>query len=97
MTNDPTPSGDVTDNRAESRYELTVDRDTAIAAYDLDGDVIAFTHTAVPSRLEGRGIASRLIAGALADVRARHLRVRPLCTFVAAYFDRHPDQSDLLA
>lgn len=103
MTTEPTAPEDdrspdaVTDNRAEHRYELAVDGEVAIAAYDREGDVVAFTHTAVPPRLEGRGIAGRLVAGALADVRARGLKVKPLCSFVAAYIERHPDTRDLIA
>ena len=87
----------VVDNVAESRYELEVDGGTAIAAYERRGDVIAFTHTGVPEAIEGQGIGSRLVAGALADVRAKGLKMLPLCAFVAAYAERHPETRDLLA
>ncbi|MET0371712.1 MAG: GNAT family N-acetyltransferase [Sphingobium sp.] len=87
----------VRDNRAESRYELEADGAVAIAAYERRDGAIVFTHTQVPSALEGRGIASALIKGALAQVRAQGLKVVPLCAFVAAYLDRHPQEQDLLA
>jgi predicted GNAT family acetyltransferase len=90
-------SEDVTDNSAEHRYELTIDGQVAIAAYRITGDAITFTHTEVPSALGGRGIASRLIAGALADVREQGLSVVAQCSFVADYIDRHPAEQDLLA
>ncbi|WP_174273928.1 GNAT family N-acetyltransferase [Sphingomonas bacterium] len=88
---------EVHDNSARSRYELAADGHTAIAVYRREGDVLAFTHTEVPEALEGKGIGTRLIAGALADVRAKGLTIRPLCAFVAAYVDRHPETRDLLA
>lgn len=88
---------DVTNNRAESRYELEVDGRTAIAAYRMEDGAVAFTHTVVPPELEGRGIGSRLIGGALDDVRARGLTFIPYCTFVAGYAERHPEVRDLLA
>lgn len=83
----------VTNNEQESRYELG----GAIAAYRREGDALAFTHTEVPVELEGQGIGSRLIRGALDDVRRRGLKVRPLCSFVAGYMERHPETQDLLA
>lgn len=86
---------DVTDNRAEQRFELATDAGPAIAAYLRDGDTITFTHTVVPPQAEGQGIGSRLIAGALADVRTRGLKVTPRCVFVRAYLERHPDAAIL--
>ena len=86
---------DVTDNRGESRFELPTDFGPAIAAYQLDGDTITFTHTIVPEEVEGHGVGSRLIAAALADVRERGLKVVPQCAFVRAYLARHPEAATL--
>lgn len=85
----------VHDNRAENRFELTADGAVAVAAYERAGDRIVFTHTVVPEALRGRGIGSRLIAGALAAVRAEGLTVVPQCRFVAAYLAEHPEAAEL--
>ncbi len=85
------------DNPERRRYELAEAGQVAIAEYRLEGGVITFTHTYVPPTLEGQGIASSLIAFALADVRARGLKVRSRCSFVTAYLARHPETRDLLA
>lgn len=85
---------DVIDNQAEQRFELAVEGGTAIAAYRREGDRIIFTHTEVPPELEGQGIGSRLVAGALAQVRRAGLTVVPACAFVAAYLRRHPDAAE---
>lgn len=87
---------DVTDNRAEHEFELEVDGHRAIAAYQLEGDTIVFTHTFVPKKLEGRGIASKLIRAALDSARDRGLKVVPLCPFVKAYIERHPEYQALV-
>ena len=88
---------DVTGNRAANRFELPTEADPAFAAYQRAGDTITFTHTVVPPEAEGQGVGSRLVAGALAQVRAEGLKVVPQCPFVAAYIERHPDAQDLLA
>jgi len=88
---------DVTNNEAESRYELAAEGGTAIAAYRLSGDRIVFTHTEVPPELEGQGIGSALIRGALDQARTAGLKVVPACAFVRGYIERHPEYRDLLA
>jgi predicted GNAT family acetyltransferase len=90
-------SDGVIDNAAQRRFELPVEGRTAFAAYEIDGDVITFTHTVVPRELEGRGIASRLIGHALGEAKARGLKVVPQCPFVAAYIQKHPEWQAVLA
>ena len=88
---------DVVNNEAEGRYELQAEGGVAVAAYRMEDGAVAFTHTVVPPELEGRGIGTRLIEGALADVRVRGLKMVPHCAFVRAYADRHPEVRDLIA
>lgn len=86
----------VRDNPAARRFELDAGGDIAIANYRIDGDTILFTHTEVPARLQGRGIGSTLVRGALDAARARGLKVVPLCSFVADYIRRHKEVQDLV-
>jgi uncharacterized protein len=87
---------DVRNNREAGRFELDVDGHLARAEYRQEGDVTVFTHTVVPPALQGQGVGSRLVAGALAQVRAEGGKVRPLCTFVARYIAGHPEWRDLV-
>lgn len=89
--------GNVVNNTERKRYELHAEGGLAVAYYEPRGDALAFVHTVVPERLQGRGLASTLIKAALADVRQRGLKVIAECPFVAAYIDRHPEERDLLA
>lgn len=92
-----TDASDVQNNKAEGRYELGVHGQLAVAVYErLDGALV-FNHTEVPQALEGQGVGSRLIKAALADARRQNLKVVPLCEFVAAYIERHPEEQDLIA
>jgi predicted GNAT family acetyltransferase len=94
MAETPSP---VRDNAALSRFELDGEGYTAISNYRLAPGVITFTHTEVPKELEGRGIGSALVRGALEAARAEGLKVSPRCSFVAHYIASHPEFQDLLA
>lgn len=87
---------DVANNPAKKRYELTVEGHIAATYYDVSGDVITFIHTEVPKELEGKGIGSKLIKGALDQVRADGLKVIAQCPFVKAYIGKHAEYTDLL-
>ncbi len=86
----------VSDNPAQQRYELAVDGHVAASYYEIADGVITFTHTEVPPELGGKGIGSKLIKGALDQVRAAGLRVIAQCPFVKAHIEKHPEYADLL-
>lgn len=86
----------VQNNTTKHRYELEVEGHIAASYYQLSGDVITFTHTEVPKELEGKGIGSRLVKGALDQVRADGMKVVPQCPFVKGYIGKHPEYTDLL-
>ena len=86
----------VQNNTAKQRYELEVEGHIAAAYYDLSGNVITFTHTEVPKELEGKGVGSKLVKGALDQVRANGLNVVAQCPFVKGYIGKHPEYADLL-
>jgi uncharacterized protein len=83
---------EVVDSPEQHRFELRVDGELAGAAYyRLHPDEIVFTHTEVDKAYEGKGLGSKLAAGALTAVQGRGLRVVPQCPFIAAYLKRHPE------
>lgn len=86
----------VSDNPAHHRFELTVDGHLAATYYELADGVITFVHTEVPPELGGQGVGSKLVKGALDQVRARGLKVVAQCPFVKAWIDKHPEYADLL-
>lgn len=89
---------EVRDNAATGRFEITVDDELAgFAAYRLQGSTFTFTHTEVDPAFEGRGLGSKLAAGALDAVRERGGSAVPRCAFIKSYIERHPDYADLVA
>jgi len=85
------------DHPERHRYELTVDGDLAgWVTYALHDLRITFIHTEVGPAYTGRGLAQRLARDVLDDARARGLRVRPLCPYIAGYIRSHPAYQDLV-
>ena len=87
---------DISNNTDSHRYELEVEGQTAIVAYNLTRPNLMITETLVPTALEGRGIASRMARHVIDDARTRGLVILPVCTFFAGYFQKHPDQADVV-
>ncbi|EOM77975.1 hypothetical protein Rrhod_0649 [Rhodococcus rhodnii LMG 5362] len=59
-----------------------------------DDAPIAFMHTVVREEYGHRGLASLLVAGALAHARDHGWTVDPVCTYVQRYLDAHPQEAD---
>jgi predicted GNAT family acetyltransferase len=83
---------EVADAPDRDRYELSIDGEVVgFTAYRTRPGLIAFVHTEVDERLQGRGLGDRLIRFALEDARARGLAVLAVCPFVKAFIERHPE------
>ena len=88
----------VVDNAELNRYEVYGGPVLAgFADYHAQPQLVTMKHTEIDPAFEGRGIGSRLIAAALDDIRERRARVLPICPFVRAYLQRHPEYADLVA
>jgi predicted GNAT family acetyltransferase len=86
---------EVTDNPAESRYEVwSDDRLAGFARYDERGPLTVFTHTEIDDAFAGQGLGKALAAGALDDVVAKGRTVVPVCPFIARYVRTHPGYED---
>lgn len=67
-------------NKALGRYEFDLGGATAAVDYEECGPgCIAVTHTGVPDRFCGQGIASQLTLAVLEDLKRQGLKVVPLC------------------
>ncbi|RAG81950.1 GNAT family N-acetyltransferase [Streptacidiphilus pinicola] len=87
----------VVDNPDESRFEIFDGEELAgFAQYHRFRNEIAFIHTEIDPRFEGRGLASALARTALDDARERGLEVLPYCPFIRGWITKHPEYVDLV-
>src|SRR5262245_11209517 len=80
----------VSDNQAESRFEVAVDGHTAFLAYERTKESLTLVHTEVPNQLRGRHIGETLVEGALQSGRRDGLRISVICPFAREYLRQHP-------
>jgi uncharacterized protein len=83
----------VTDNQAQSRFEVTDDGELGELVYRRRGNRLVLVHTEVPEALGGRGIASLLVQAAVDRAVAEQLTVVPQCPFARRWLERHEDQA----
>jgi predicted GNAT family acetyltransferase len=85
-------------NVEQQQYELYLDGvRVSLASYRERDGVTVIPHTETLPAYGGRGLAGRLVAFALDDLRSRGRKVEPACPFVADYLRKHPSYQDLLA
>ena len=84
-----TDIGDVSDNAAQSRFELNIDGHVAYLTYERRPDTLTLVHTEVPVEIRGRHIGDRLVEAALAIGRSEGRRLVVVCPLARAYLRRH--------
>ncbi|QYX58498.1 N-acetyltransferase [Roseovarius sp. SCSIO 43702] len=81
---------------SKGRYVLRQDGAEAELTYSrLGATQVIADHTGVPDALRGTGAGRALVERLVADARADGFRIVPLCSFVKAMRDRHPDWADV--
>jgi uncharacterized protein len=88
-----TDAAQVTDNQADSRFEISENGALAELIYRRRADRLVLVHTEVPEALGGRGLGGQLVQAALRRADADHLTVVPLCPFARSWLERHPDEA----
>jgi hypothetical protein len=78
-----------------ARYEMDEQGLTSWADYRKSGDRIFIDHVEAPEALRGTGAAGRLMAALSADIRAKDLKITPICGYAAAWLRRSKEFGDL--
>jgi len=81
----------VTDNQAESRFEIRSGAYLAELIYQRRGNRLVLIHTEVPEELERHGLGGRLVTAAVDRAAREDLTIVPFCPFARGWLERHPD------
>lgn len=87
---------EIINNTQQQQFEIHEDGEVAVLVYRFYKKNVAFMHTEVPPKLEGKGIASALAKHALEWAKTEKKRVMVYCPFVASYIKRHPEYNELV-
>ena len=94
---DDDPTIAVIDNADADRYEIRLDGAPAgLAQYVRRNGRTYFVHTEIDPAFEGRGLGGKLVKAALDAERDARRPIVPLCPFVKAYVERHPEYEELV-
>jgi predicted GNAT family acetyltransferase len=84
-------SNPVTHNEARGQFEIVLGDEKAVLQYRRTENSITLVHTEVPQASRGRGLGNQLIRAALDFAHFNQLKVVPVCPFVKAYLQKHPE------
>lgn len=87
------------DNGSKGRYVATLPgtSDEAEMTFSRANDqLIIVDHTGVPDSMAGKGIAKALAFHVIDEARAKGFKIIPLCPFLKAQSDKHPEWSDVI-
>ncbi|MEO6869599.1 MAG: GNAT family N-acetyltransferase [Ginsengibacter sp.] len=60
--------------------------------FGISGNDLTVYHTEVLPKYEGKGLAKKLFSAMVKYAREKKLKVIPLCTYVLAQFEKHPEE-----
>ena len=79
------------------RYEMDEQGQTSWADYQLRDGRLYLLHVESPPALRGTGAAGRLMAALAADVKAKGLKITPICGYAGAWLKRSHEFRELVS
>jgi hypothetical protein len=84
-------SNPVIHNEGKGQFEIKLQEEVAVLQYHRNGNTMRLLHTEVPVTLRGRGLGNQLVRAALDYAHFNQLTIVPVCPFVKAYLQKHPE------
>ena len=84
------------ESTTKGRWFVEIDGHVAEMTYSrASPTLIIVDHTELPEALRGRGLGPALALNAVETARSEGFKIMPLCPFMRAQMDRHPDWADV--
>ncbi len=84
---------------SKGRYEARVEGKDGVGELTysrMSASKIIADHTGVDESLRGTGVGKALVERLIADARQDGFKIVPLCPYVKAQYQRHPEWSDVM-
>jgi predicted GNAT family acetyltransferase len=85
------------DNEYDQQFEFQVGEYLAFIEYERTLHFISLIHTEVPAEIAGHGVGTAIVEKTLQHIESLHLKMIPLCPFVAGFVLLHPEWRRLIA
>lgn len=98
MSETVSPSITLEQDGTKGRYIARLDgiTDPAELTFSIVNDhLIIADHTGVPDSMRGMGVGKVLVERLVADARRKQVRIIPLCPYVKAQYQKHPEWADV--
>ncbi|GAA0779173.1 N-acetyltransferase [Roseibium denhamense] len=98
MIDTATPTITLEHEGAKGRYVAVVSgiADPAELTFSVvNENLIIADHTGVPDAMRGMGIGKALVERLVADAREKKIKIVPLCPYVNAQRQKHPEWADV--
>ena len=59
-------------------------------------DLISADHTGAPDQFKGSGVAAAMVDYMIADARENGFKIIPICPYVRARYEKHPEWQDVM-
>ncbi|MBA6392210.1 N-acetyltransferase [Colwellia sp. BRX10-3] len=84
-------------NESAYQYEYHIDGHIAYITYDDQNGNMHLTHTTVPEKLAGKGLARILLEAVLEQIKKDNKKAVAKCSYIVNYLAKHPEASDYFA
>ncbi len=76
-------------DKENKRFELNHNGTLAYLNYEDKNDVWLLTHTKVPTKIGGRGVAARLVKQSLEYLIDKNIKYKAVCSYIVNFLEKH--------